>query len=152
MVQLVIDRRDLLDVDLALIAHARDIVDRSGDGAASAMGSAVRSTAGEVFGAINLYHFTGGPCAELVVLGVAAAHGAHSLETIVAVGDGGRGPVGPCGRCRQVLFDYHPTIRVLLPTGVGQDSVKSVSIVNLLPFGGRWDVEIGTQPYDPDQI
>ncbi len=144
-----VDPRDLSDADLALIAHARDIVDRNGDDSISTMGSAVRSITGGIFGAINLHHFTGGPCAELVVLGVAAAHGARSLETIVAVGDQDRGPVGPCGRCRQVLFDYYPTIRVLLPTGVGEKSVKSVSIVDLLPFGGRWDVELGTQPYDP---
>ena len=125
-------------------------MDRNGDGTLSTMGSAVRSTTGEIFGAINLYHFTGGPCAELVALGVAAAHGTRSLETIVAVGDQSRGPVGLCGRCRQVLSDYHPTIRVLLPTGVGEESIKSVSIVDLLPFGGRWDVELGTQPYDPN--
>lgn len=142
------DLRDLSDADLALIAHARQIVESNGDGSISTMGSAVRTTSGEIFGAINLYHFTGGPCAELVVLGVAAAHGARSLETIVAVGDEGRGPVGPCGRCRQVLFDYHPQIRVLLPTG--EQGVKSVSIAELLPYGGRWDVELETQPYDPD--
>ncbi|HUW77630.1 MAG TPA: hypothetical protein VMV52_02630, partial [Candidatus Nanopelagicaceae bacterium] len=101
------DLRDLTDADLALIAHAKDTVDRNGDGNVSTMGAAVRDIRGEIFGALNVYHFTGGPCAELVALGVAAASGAGKLDTIVAVGDNGRGPVGPCGRCRQVLFDYH---------------------------------------------
>jgi cytidine deaminase len=109
------DFLDLTVADIALIAHAKDIVDQYGDGNTSTMGAAIRSSKGEIFGAINLYHFTGGPCAELVALGVAAANGAGPLDTIVAVGDQGRGPVGPCGRCRQVLFDYHPAIRVLLP-------------------------------------
>jgi len=44
----------------------------------------------------------------------------------VAVGNYGRGPVGPCGRDRQVLFDYYPGIRVILPT---EPSVRSVLIV-----------------------
>jgi hypothetical protein len=44
------------------------------------------------------------------------------------VGDGGRGPVGPCGRCRQVLFDYHPEIRVLVPArGAGAGVMQTVA-------------------------
>jgi cytidine deaminase len=61
------------------------------------------------------------------------------------VGDEGRGPVGPCGRCRQILFDYHPRIRVLLPTESG---VKSVRITDLMPLAVRWDAAEGTQPFD----
>ena len=45
--------------------------------------------------------------------------GAAVLAAIVAVGNCGRGPVGPCGRDRQILFDYHPGIRVILPTPGG---------------------------------
>jgi cytidine deaminase len=95
---------------------------------------------------VNLYHFTGGPCAELVALGNARASGARELTTIVAVGNHGRGPVGPCGRDRQVLFDYHPGIRVLLPTA---DGVRSVLITDLMPLAAVWTVQGGTQPYDP---
>jgi cytidine deaminase len=135
-----------------LIAHAKNIVDRNGDGNISAMGAAVRNIRGEIFGGINLYHFTGGPCAEIMAVEVAAANGAGALDTIVAVGDNGRGPVGPCGRCRQVLFDYHPTIRVLLPTKANRQEVKSVPINDLLPFVGRWDVELGTLPFNPDEV
>jgi len=64
----------------------------------------------------------------------------------VAVGNHGRGPVGPCGRDRQVLFDYHPGIRVILPT---EDGLRSVSITDLMPLASVWTVEGGTQPYDP---
>jgi hypothetical protein len=62
------------------------------------------------------------------------------------VGNFGRGPVGPCGRDRQILFDYHPAIRVLMPAGVG---VRSVRIRDLMPLGGVWTIDGGTQPYDP---
>ena len=92
------------------------------------MGAAVRSADGRLYGGINIYHFTGGPCAELVALGHARASGARELTTIVAVGNCGRGPVGPCGRDRQVLFDYHPRIRVILPTPEG---IRSVEIRHL---------------------
>jgi cytidine deaminase len=126
--------RDLTDDDRELIEYARTIVDANTDGVdgVHTMGAAVRGLDGRIYGGINLYHFTGGPCAELVALGHARASGARKLTTIVAVGNLGRGPVGPCGRDRQVLFDYHPDIRVLLPTPAG---VKSVGIRDLMPLG-----------------
>ncbi|MCC5581697.1 cytidine deaminase [Microtetraspora sp. AC03309] len=138
---------DLTADDRELIECARQIVDLHGEGLVHSMGSAVRDQAGRMYGGINLFHFTGGPCAELVTLGNARAQGARDLTTIVAVGDEGRGPVGPCGRCRQILFDYHPRIRVLLPTETG---VKSVRIVDLMPLAARWDAAEGTQPFDAD--
>ena len=88
-----------------------------------------------MYGEINLYHFTGGPCAELVALATARAGGAREVETIVAVGDHGRGVIGPCGRDRQILFDYHPKIRVLLPTSEG---IRSVHVASLLPLPAAW--------------
>ena len=101
---------------------------------------------GTMYGGINLYHFTGGPCAELVALGHARASGARELSAIVAVGNYGRGSVGPCGRDRQVLFDYHPGIRVILPTPEG---VRSVKITDLMPLGAVWSATEGTQAFDP---
>ncbi len=80
------------------------------------MGAAVRGADGRMFAGVNLFHFTGGSCAELVALGSARANGGRGITTIVAVGNHRRGVVGPCGRDRQVLFDYYPGIRVLLPT------------------------------------
>ncbi len=75
----------------------------------------MRAADGRTFVGVNLFHFTGGPCAELVALGAARAADARTITTIAAVGNHGRRLVGPCGRDRQVLFDYHPQIRVLLP-------------------------------------
>lgn len=136
----------LTERDQELIALARRIVEENGDDSAHTTAAAVRAEDGRMFGGINVYHFTGGPCAELVALGHARASGARALETIVAYGDRDRGPIGPCGRDRQVLFDYHPGIRVILPT---DDGVRSVRITDLLPLGSVWDIEEGTKPFDP---
>jgi hypothetical protein len=54
--------------------------------------------------------------------------------------------VGPCGRDRQILFDYHPRIRVILPT---PDGVRSVKISDLMPLGAVWTPEEGTRAFDP---
>ncbi|MGI5486749.1 cytidine deaminase family protein [Microtetraspora malaysiensis] len=134
---------------MELIEYARRTVDLHGEGLVHSMGAAVRDQEGRIHGGINLFHFTGGPCAELVTLGNARAQGARELSTIVAVGDEGRGPVGPCGRCRQILFDYHPRIRVLLPT---ENGVKSVRIIDLMPLAARWDAVEGTQPFAADAV
>ena len=140
--------RELTPEDQELIEFARQIVDRNTDGADGihTMGAAVRGADGAMYGGINLYHFTGGPCAELVALGHARASGARELATIVAVGNCGRGPVGPCGRDRQILFDYQPRIRVILPT---PDGIRSVRITDLMPLGAAWSATEGTQEFDP---
>ncbi|MBL7260924.1 cytidine deaminase [Paractinoplanes lichenicola] len=140
--------RELTVDDRELIEFARQIVDANTDGETGVhtMGAAVREADGRMFGGINIFHFLGGPCAELVALGHARASGGREFSTIVAVGNEGRGPVGPCGRDRQILFDYHPGIRVILPTEQG---LRSVAITDLMPLAARWDAESGTQPYDP---
>jgi cytidine deaminase len=143
-----IPRQELTPEDLELIEFARQIVDRNTDGrdGIHTMGAAVRGADGKMYGGINLYHFTGGPCAELVALGHARASGARELSTIVAVGNFGRGPVGPCGRDRQILFDYHPRIRVILPT---PDGIKTAQITDLMPLGAVWSATEGTKEFDP---
>ncbi|GAB1315254.1 hypothetical protein MFIFM68171_05464 [Madurella fahalii] len=103
--------------------------------------AAVRSKYGETFVAFNVYHFTGGPCAELAVLGTAAAGGvlASEIATIVAVA---RRPgnvkfiVNPCGRCRQVLLDYNPDINVIYLGGNGNEVVAKAK--DLMPFAYTW--------------
>lgn len=121
--------------DLELVEFARRVVETNGDGDVHTVGAAVRDVQGRMFGGINLYHFTGGPCAELVALGHARAAGARDLTAIVAVGDTGRGVLAPCGRDRQVLLDYHPGIRVLVPAAGG---IRSVAITDLLPHAYVW--------------
>ncbi|GGZ50329.1 cytidine deaminase family protein [Streptomyces bluensis] len=99
------------------------------------MAAAARAGDGRIITAVNAYHFTGCPCAELVLIGTAAAQGAYELDTIVAMGDRDRGVVPPCGRCRQVLLDYFPTLKVI----VGQDDrTRTVLITDLLPDSYVW--------------
>lgn len=121
--------------DLELVEFAQRVVEANGDGEVHTVGAAVRDAQGRMFGGINLYHFTGGPCAELVALGHARAAGARDLVAIVAVGDTGRGVLAPCGRDRQVLLDYHPGIRVLVPVA---DGIRSVAVSSLLPHAYVW--------------
>lgn len=90
--------------------------------------AAALDSEGCVVTGVNLYHFTGGPCAEMVAMANAAG---RTLVRIVAVGDNGRGVVAPCGRCRQIMLDLHPGIEVVLADRV-------VPIAELLPAAYRW--------------
>lgn len=122
--------------DHVLVELARQTIDAATDAGPNqdgvhTMGAAVRSADGRTFVGVNLYHFTGGPCAELVALGAARAAGAKNITHIVAVGNHGRGVKSPCGRDRQVLSDYYPEIRVIMPF---PDGLRSVLAFELLPL------------------
>lgn len=69
------------------------------------MGAAVRAADGRTFVGVNLHHFTGVPCAELVSLGAAPAEGARGLTHVVTVGNHGRELTSPFGSDRQILSD-----------------------------------------------
>lgn len=138
--------RELTDGERDLVELARRTIDATTDAGPDedgvhTMGAAVRAGDGRTFAGVNLYHFTGGPCAELVALGTARAAGATSITHIVAVGNHGRGPVGPCGRDRQVLLDYYPGIRVILPT---REGIRSVQIEDLVPLATAWTFDAGS--------
>ena len=87
------------DTDRELIEAARAAIDANTDTSGPdetgvhTMGAAVRDSEGRVHVGVNLAHFTGGPCAELVALATARVHGARRIEAIVAVGNHGRGVV-----------------------------------------------------------
>lgn len=134
------DMAELTDDDLELIAKAEEAINANADveGGVHTVGAAVRDAAGRIHVGVNVYHFTGGPCAELVALGTARTSGARELTAIVAVGDSGRGVKAPCGRDRQILADYHPNIRVIVSTPLG---VRNVAIDDLLPLGFDWLAE-----------
>lgn len=131
-----IELRELTVADSELVESARSLIDAESDGLIHTVGAAVRASDGLIHCGVNLYHFTGGPCAELVALATARSNGAPSLTTIVAVGNDGRGVVSPCGRDRQVLIDYYPTMRVILPT---PDGPRSAAISDLIPLSFVWD-------------
>lgn len=108
-----------IEVEQKVIDAAEALARTLGDNENHTVAAAVMDVDGRIHEAVNVYHFTGGPCAELVALGVAAAAGGTQLLTIAAAGDRGRGLIPPCGRCRQVLLDHHPGILVAVPTKNG---------------------------------
>ncbi|MGW2835863.1 cytidine deaminase family protein [Streptomyces sp. NPDC001286] len=122
-------------VDHELIQAAAQVARTRCRGDNHTMAAAGRAGDGRIVTAVNAYHFTGGPCAELVLIGAAAAQGVYELDTIVAVGDRDRGVVPPCGRCRQVLLDYFPTLKVIVGEG---DRTRTVLIADLLPETYVW--------------
>lgn len=67
------DRRmDPLEAERRTIESAEALARTLGDNPVHTVAAAALDTAGRIHTALNVYHFTGGPCAELVALGVAA--------------------------------------------------------------------------------
>lgn len=125
----------LRSVDHELVRAAADIARTRCRGESHTVAAAGRARDGRIVTAVNAYHFTGGPCAELVLVGAAAAQGVYELVTVVAVGDGGRGVLPPCGRCRQVLLDYFPGLDVIVG---GDGRARAVPVSELLPESYVW--------------
>ncbi|MCX4743726.1 cytidine deaminase family protein [Streptomyces antibioticus] len=130
-------------VDHELVEAAAHVARTRCRGDNHTMAAAGRAPDGRIVTAVNAYHFTGGPCAELVLIGAAAAQGVYELATIVAVGDRDRGVVPPCGRCRQVLLDYFPGVEVIVGEG---DGMRAVPVAELLPASYVWaDHQLDTE-------
>ena len=105
------------------------------------VGAALRTRSGKIFTGVNLDAYLGrmAVCAEAVALGRAFVDlGDAGIDTIVAV----RHPdpdeddqrivvVSPCGACRELIFDYDPKARVVVPSGKSAAAV--MPIADLLP-------------------
>ncbi len=104
------------------------------------VGAALRTRDGKVFTGVNLDAYLGrmAVCAEAVALGRAVVDlGDAGIEAIVAVRhpppyekDQSIAVVSPCGACRELIFDYDPKARVIVPNG---KSPAIVPIADLLP-------------------
>lgn len=116
-----------------LIEVATALIATRGDGVTHTVAAAVLTEDGCIGTGVNLFHFTGGPCAELVALAVAAAQTASPVCLVVAVGDQERGIIAPCGRCRQVILDLHPEAQIILAEGVAPTPARE-----LLPSSYVW--------------
>jgi cytidine deaminase len=114
-----------------LIQSASEVLAQSGDGDKHTVAASIYAADGLIYSGVNLFHFTGGPCAEVVALARLVSDGGAKPVAIVAVADRGRGVVAPCGRCRQVLTDYCPELQVVLMIE-GNPSVKALT--ELLPY------------------
>ncbi|MGW2371523.1 MULTISPECIES: cytidine deaminase family protein [Kitasatospora] len=122
-------------VDQELVEAAREVARRYARGDNHTVAAAGRNADGRIITALNAYHFTGGPCAELVLIGAAAGQGAYDLTTVVAVGDRERGVIPPCGRCRQVLLEYFPELGVIVGQGA---ELRTLPVLELLPEAYVW--------------
>lgn len=117
----------------SLIQSASEMLARSGDGNNHTVAAAIYAEDGTMTSGMNLYHFTGGPCAEIVALARLVSEGGGKAKplAIVAVADRGRGVIAPCGRCREVLADCCPEIQVVLRT---EDGIRAAPLTALLPY------------------
>jgi cytidine deaminase len=71
-----------------MIEAARSVLRSHGDGDLHTVAAAVLDEHGRTHVGLNLFHFTGGPCAELVALATARASGARAPRVIVPSGEG----------------------------------------------------------------
>lgn len=127
---------NLLEIDRQLIDMASaELRDKNTEPLQTVI-AAARMKSGNIHSAINLYHFTGGPCAEGVLM-AGALFEDDLFETIVAVHYDNNGTteiINPCGRCRQMFNDYTPDVSVI----VGHDGwATKVSVAELLPYAYR---------------
>ena len=135
-----LSKADLSKQDLELIEAASQAITARYKNDWQEVGAAMRTRDGRIVTGVNLDAYLGrmAVCAEAVALGRAFVDlGDAGIETIVAV----RHPspdetnqsikvVSPCGACRELIFDYDPKARVIVPNG---RAAKAVPIGELLP-------------------
>jgi cytidine deaminase len=130
----------LSKADKDLIAAAIATIKRSYRDDWQEVGAALRTRSGKIFTGVNLDAYLGrmAVCAEAVALGRAVVDlGDAGIDTIVAVRHPSPGEkeqtvsvVSPCGACRELIHDYDPKARVIVPNGT---SPGVVPIAELLP-------------------
>jgi cytidine deaminase len=126
--------------DKDLIAAACSAIKRRYRDDWQEVGAALRTRSGRIFTGVNLDAYLGrmAVCAEAVALGRAVVDvGDDGIDLIVAVRhpppeakDQAIAVVSPCGACRELIFDYDPKARVIVPHG---RSPSAVPIAELLP-------------------
>jgi cytidine deaminase len=130
----------LSKAEKALIAAASKAIKRCYRDDWQEVGAALRTRSGKIFTGVNLDAYLGrmAVCAEAVALGRAVVDlGDAGIEMIVAVRhpppeakDRSIAVVSPCGACRELIFDYDPRARVIVPNGAAP---AVVPIGELLP-------------------
>ena len=133
-------RGKLAAADKELIAAASAAIKRRYRDDWQEVGAALRTRTGKILTGVNLDAYLGrmAVCAEAVALGRAVVDlGDAGIDIIVAVRHPAPGErnqeiavVSPCGACRELIFDYDPNARVIVPNG---KSPSVVAIAQLLP-------------------
>lgn len=125
--------------DRALIEAARTLIRARYVENRHHIAAALRTKSGKIHTGLHLDTYVGraSVCAEAVAVGMAMAAGDRDIATIVSV----RHPrpreanqtiqvVSPCGICREMLADFAPECRVIVPVDGG---LVSVAPRELLP-------------------
>jgi cytidine deaminase len=126
--------------DQQLIEAARAAIESRYRDEWQEVGAALRTKDGRIVTGVNIDAYLGrmAVCAEAVAIGrLITEVGNTEIDTIVAV----RHPkpeeksrsvavVSPCGSCRELIHDYAPQARVIVPNG---KTPTAVSIGKLLP-------------------
>ena len=143
-------RAPLDERDRALIAAAREAIQKRYRDEWQEVGAALRTRDGRIITGVNIDAYLGrmAVCAEAVAIGRAITEaGDQGIETIVAVrhpkpGETDRtiAVVSPCGSCREIIHDYDAKARVIVPNG-GEGVIATIAA--LLPNkyvrgSGRW--------------
>ena len=90
---------------------------------------------GEVFAGCNVENASYGltVCAERVAVFSAVAAGQRRIDAVAVVTDAAT-PTAPCGACRQVLYEFGPTMTVIM-SARGEMLVRPLSELLPLAFG-----------------
>ncbi len=104
------------------------------------VGAALLTASGEVYTGCNIENAGYSPtiCAERTALVKAVSEGHLSFTAVAVVTrDGG----SPCGVCRQMMFEFSPTMKVLLADLDGNLRLTT-TLADLLPHGfGRANLD-----------
>ncbi len=126
--------------DKELIAAATEAITSRYRNDWQEVGAAMLTRDGRLVTGVNLdaYVGRGAVCAEAIAIGRALTEkGDKGIETIVAVrhpkpGEKGKvAVVSPCGTCRELIHDYDPKARVIVPDGKNGPTVTTIG--ELLP-------------------
>lgn len=97
------------------------------------VGAALRARDGTIFSGCNVENaaYPAGICAERVALVKAVSEGYQQFDLlVVATSNGG----SPCGICRQMLYEFAPSLRVILANLEGEIAYDG-QLADLLPRG-----------------
>lgn len=97
------------------------------------VGAALLAEDGRVFTGCNIENasYPAGICGERTALVKAVSEGAQRFTALVVHTPNGG---APCGVCRQMLYEFAPSLRVLMVDGAGQ-IVHDGPLDGLLPHG-----------------
>lgn len=89
------------------------------------VGAALRSTDGTIYGGCNVENaaYPATICAERTALVKAVSEGRREFDTIAVVTKNGG---SPCGTCRQMLYEFAPTLRVIIANLEGEVQYEMV--------------------------